>query len=153
MKDYYAILGILFPSTAEEINLAYRQMAKKWHPDLNPGQDVTEKMKDINEAAEILRDSIKKQRYDAEYAFAFRKDFDTPTEETRYENKYYEPKDETLRNDINTARKNAEEYVKEFMSALRSSGKNAAKGAWEEMKPWIIVAIVFGLLTTICTRI
>lgn len=153
MKDYYSILGISFPSSPDEINNAYRQMAKKWHPDLNPGRDVTDMMKDINEAAEILRDPLKKQRYDAEYVFAFKQEEETTHEEKpRYENNKYEPKDETLREDIKTARKNAEEYVKEFMDALRSSGKQAAKGAWEEMKPWVIVAIVFGLLTVICTR-
>lgn len=153
MKDYYSILGISFPSSQDEINNAYRQMAKKWHPDLNPGRDVTDMMEDINEAAEILRDPIKKQRYDAEYAFAFKQGKETYQEAPRYENKQYEPTDETLREDIKTARKNAEEYVKEFMDALRSSGKQAAKGAWEEMRPWVIVAIVFGFLTVICTRV
>ena len=153
MKDYYSILGISFPSSQDEINNAYRQMAKKWHPDLNQGRDVTDMMKDINEAAEILRDPIKKQRYDAEYAFAFKQEKETYQEAPRYENKQYEPQNETLREDIKTARKNAEEYVKEFMDALRSSGKQAAKGAWEEMRPWVIVAIVFGFLTVICTRV
>ena len=152
MKDYYSILGIDFPSSQEEIIFAYRMMAKKWHPDLNPGRDVTDKMKDINEAAEILRDPIKKQRYDIEYVTAFGKEEQAFNKEWKYENTSYEPKDETLRNDINTARKNAEEYVKEFMASLRSSSKQAVKGAWEEMLPWIIIAIVFGLLTTICTK-
>ena len=152
MKDYYSLLGIAFPSSLDEINNAYRQMAKRWHPDLNPGKDVSEMMKDINEAAEILRDPVKKKRYDVEYIVAFGENREQKKEDTRYENSTYEPKDENLRNDINTAKKNADEYVKEFMSSFRSSTKKAAKGAWEEMRAWVIVAIISGLLATICTR-
>ena len=63
-KDYYAILGISRYSTADEIRTAYRTLSKKWHPDLNPGQDVSQKMQDINEAYAILKDSVKKGRYD-----------------------------------------------------------------------------------------
>ena len=53
-KDYYRILGISYPSSPGEINNAYREMAKKWHPDLNPGKDVTGRMMDINEAADFF---------------------------------------------------------------------------------------------------
>lgn len=48
--DYYKILEIAFPSTAEEIKKAYRQQSLKWHPDKNPGVDTTQRMLDINAA-------------------------------------------------------------------------------------------------------
>lgn len=61
-KDYYTILGIPRTATAKEIKSAYRQLAKKYHPDINPQH--ADKFKDINEAFEVLGDEAKRQRYD-----------------------------------------------------------------------------------------
>lgn len=58
--DYYKILEIAFPSTAEEIKKVYRQQSLKWHPDKNPGVDTTQRMLDINAAFYLLKDPIKK---------------------------------------------------------------------------------------------
>ena len=55
-KDYYQILGIPLTSSRQDIKNAYRQLSLKWHPDKNPGIDVTEIMQDINEAYKILYD-------------------------------------------------------------------------------------------------
>lgn len=60
-KDYYKILGISRQASAQEIKSAYRTMSKKWHPDINPGMDVTSIMQDINEAYAILKDENKKK--------------------------------------------------------------------------------------------
>lgn len=146
-KNYYAILGISYPSTPDEINRAYKVMAKKWHPDLHPNEDVTEQMKEVNESAEILRDPIKKARYDREYQAAF----GTESKRTWKENPEYDVKDENLKNDINVARKNAEEFVKEFFSELKETSKDAAKGAWKFAKPLIIVFIVVFICAQFCT--
>lgn len=55
MKNYYAILGIKDGASLQEINKAYKERAKKWHPDFHPGDpECLEKIKDINEAYEIL---------------------------------------------------------------------------------------------------
>lgn len=64
-KDYYAILGVSRSATQAEIKQAYRRLARKYHPDLNPGDKSAEdKFKQINEAYEILADSDKRQKYD-----------------------------------------------------------------------------------------
>ncbi len=64
-KDYYTILGVSKTATPEEIKRAYRKLARKYHPDLNPGdKDAEAKFKDINEANEVLSDPEKRPKYD-----------------------------------------------------------------------------------------
>ena len=64
-KDYYKTLGVSNNATEEEIKTAYRTLAKKYHPDLNPGDaKALEKMKECNEAYEVLSDKDKRAKYD-----------------------------------------------------------------------------------------
>ena len=64
-KDYYATLGVSRTATPEEIKRAYRKVARKCHPDLNPGDKTAEaKFKDLNEANQVLSDSDKREKYD-----------------------------------------------------------------------------------------
>jgi DnaJ-class molecular chaperone len=64
-KDYYQILGVPRTATDDDIRKEYRSLARKHHPDLNPGKKSAEdKFKEINEAYEVLSDSEKRQRYD-----------------------------------------------------------------------------------------
>ncbi|HEY9075118.1 MAG TPA: J domain-containing protein [Anaerolineaceae bacterium] len=64
-KDYYKILGVERSANSDEIKRAYRNLAKKYHPDRNPGnRQAEEKFKEINEAYEVLSDTEKRGRYD-----------------------------------------------------------------------------------------
>ena len=64
-KDYYATLGVTKASTEKEIKQAFRKLARKFHPDVNPGDKAAEsKFKEINEAYEVLGDPAKRKKYD-----------------------------------------------------------------------------------------
>lgn len=64
-KDYYKLLGVERTTATEEIAKAYKKLARKFHPDLNPGDSkAEEKFKEINEAYEVLKDPEKRKMYD-----------------------------------------------------------------------------------------
>lgn len=64
-RDYYALLGVNKNASADDIKKAYRRLARKYHPDLNPGDKTAEsKFKEITEANEVLSDPEKRSQYD-----------------------------------------------------------------------------------------
>jgi len=64
-KDYYKVLGVEKGADKEEIKKAYKKLAKKYHPDLNPNnKDAEQKFKEINEAVSVLSDDQKRSQYD-----------------------------------------------------------------------------------------
>jgi curved DNA-binding protein len=64
-RDYYALLGVNKNASADDIKKAYRRLARKYHPDLNPGDKTAEaKFKEITEANEVLSDTDKRSQYD-----------------------------------------------------------------------------------------
>lgn len=71
-KNYYQTLGLPEGASADEVRKAFRRLARKYHPDVNPGDKEAEaKFKEINEAHEVLRDPKKRQEYDAFRSGAF----------------------------------------------------------------------------------
>ncbi|MCE2543666.1 MAG: DnaJ domain-containing protein [Acidobacteria bacterium] len=64
-KDYYSVLGVPRGATADDIKAAYRKLARKWHPDVNPDDKAAEKrFKEINEANEVLGNAETRRKYD-----------------------------------------------------------------------------------------
>jgi curved DNA-binding protein len=64
-KDYYSTLGVAKTATEKELKQAFRRLARKFHPDVNPGDKTAEsKFKEINEAYEVLGDPAKRRKYD-----------------------------------------------------------------------------------------
>ena len=64
-KDYYQTLGVDKTASAADIKKSYRKLARKYHPDMNPGNKASEeKFKEINEAYEVLSDAEKREKYD-----------------------------------------------------------------------------------------
>src|SRR5881296_100063 len=64
-KDYYSTLGVAKTATEKEIKTAFRKLARKHHPDVNPGDKAAEsRFKELNEAYEVLGDPVKRKKYD-----------------------------------------------------------------------------------------
>lgn len=64
-RDYYEVLGIHRTATQEEIQKAFRKLAREYHPDINKTKGAEDRFKEINEANEVLSDPEKRKRYDA----------------------------------------------------------------------------------------
>lgn len=63
-KDYYKVMGLSREASPKDIKLAYRRLARKYHPDLNKDKDAEEKFKELGEAYEALKDPEKRRVYD-----------------------------------------------------------------------------------------
>lgn len=63
-KDYYGILGVERGASDDEIRRSYRKLARKYHPDVSKESDAEARMRDVNEAYDVLRDQEKRQAYD-----------------------------------------------------------------------------------------
>ena len=78
-KDYYAILGVADDAETAEIKTAYRKLARKYHPDLNPEADAEARFKEVAEAWEVLKDPERRAEYDELRRYGGRRhDFEPP---------------------------------------------------------------------------
>lgn len=147
-KDYYSVLGVDINSTFDEIKLAYRQQSRKWHPDRNVGVNTTQQMQDINEAYEILKDEVKRQKYNEFYIIfkEFNKtsstDADTSTtDKSSYDNNYREYRfdDLELENWIKEAREKASKLAVQLKSDTVGSLKSGVKEAGKTISNFVII--------------
>ena len=74
--NHYLTLSVTTSATPDEIRRAYRVLARRYHPDVNPGKSSEDKFKAIASAYEVLNDPEKRTRYDAEYQMSFRNNVD-----------------------------------------------------------------------------
>ena len=154
--DYYKILEASPEASAAEIKKAYRKQALLWHPDKHPHEDVTDRMRDINEAYAILKDPEKRKRYDAAYGrFKAEMSNRSAVSGARCSNysHSYDTGDEQLDNDIANARAYAQALVDKFFEELRRNSQIAAHGAWDKSKAYIVVGIlwlIIGLMVKSC---
>jgi DnaJ-class molecular chaperone len=143
-QDYYAILNLHFSASHEEIKKAYRQLAKKWHPDINPSESANSKMQEIVEAYLVLSDPEARSHYDIihEQLYRAKKQSSTKEEEKYYSEKYgtsssarnenqYKsstiPVDPILDNWIGNARKQAKEFIIQSIKDTKGITANGCK--------------------------
>lgn len=122
-QSYYEILGISQAATAEEIKKAYRQMARVWHPDVNKEEEAESRFKMINEANQVLNDSMKRKRYDAGLKF----ERDSKIAESKSKKSFY--RDFSLEDKWG------------YRSPL-TCGRITAKGYWSKPGKFTITSIV-----------
>jgi len=69
-NDYYEVMGLADTANGDEIEKAYRRLARRWHPDVNKVPEAEAKFKEISEAHEVLSDPVKKRKFDLSKGFA-----------------------------------------------------------------------------------
>ncbi|MGM0428457.1 MAG: DnaJ C-terminal domain-containing protein [Thermodesulfobacteriota bacterium] len=133
-KDYYKTLGVSRDAGQDEIQQAYRKLARKYHPDLNKAADAEQKFKDLNEAYEVLKDPEKRQKYDQLGArWKEGQDFRPPPgwEDTRFQ---YGPRPGT---GTEGAFWGSDEIFSDFFSTLFGGGFQRAQGGAEGRGPFV----------------
>ena len=121
MEDYYKILGLNTSATGDEIRRAYRILARRYHPDVNPGKKSEDKFKSISEAYKILSDKAKKMKYDSDFqasvhSGSFR---DRQNKKFRAQSRYYQ------------AQRDLKEKAKKMEKEVGDSASKIARGAKE----------------------
>ena len=153
--DYYKILEIEKNATQQEIKIAFRTQAIKWHPDKNPNIDVNEKMQLINEAYLILKDEEARRHYDIEYT-KFHNFYNTRKKENsesefgkKEKQKVYEEyrfSDETLKKWMQNAKNQAIDLAKKTIKEMGELNVKATKEAGSKMIETFISYSLAGLL-------
>ncbi len=151
-KDYYKILDIPFESDVDIIKAAFKNQAKKFHPDKNKGVDTTKIMQDINEAYLILKDPEARNLYNNEYKRF--KLYETDLENKRHNknkpnsdsNSQYVFNDELLKKWMNNARIQAESLVNQTFENFRIGTNAAINEMIERTIGFVIVGVIFSII-------
>ncbi len=143
LPDYYKVFGLSKTATKEKIKRRYRELAKKYHPDVNHSPDATAKMQEIQEAYYILSDDEARSRYDIQYDRIYRNkkgEFNSFNTYNQTEQKGYEFDDPILEKWILNAKRQAIKFVKNF---YRDTKGIAASGCSYYFKTLGICILVF----------
>lgn len=132
MKDYYKILSVEKTATPEELKKAFRKLAKKFHPDVNPDNPkIEEVFKEINEAYGVLSDETKKAEYDRRM-FGYSEDTtENSTEGKTFSKASYKKKENMSARDFTNTSTAFEDY---FGFNPKGTSHNLNKGN-EKVKP------------------
>jgi len=82
-QNYYEILGVSKDASDEQIQRAYRKLARKYHPDVSKDKDADKKFKELSEAREVLKDPEKRKLYDT-YGANWQQEKERPRSQHRY---------------------------------------------------------------------
>lgn len=173
-KDYYKILEIQQTASLEEIKIAFKKQAVKWHPDRNLDTDTTKKMQEINEAYLILKDKEARERYDREYlrykeftsqkskSYSQEKQSQSNSQsankqkEEKAEKPNYEFDDEILKNWMRNAKRQAVDLAKQTIREVGELSVTATKAAGSKMLEmflgYFVVGIIFLLIFKACSN-
>lgn len=146
-KDYYSILRLDVNASEDEIKVAFKTQALRWHPDKNKGINTTAKMQEINEAYLILKDKEARERYDIQYRLFKQKVSSTHNPENSYvpnNDVNFESTDEVLKKWMDNAQKQSVSLAQQLIIELRATGKRALVGAGESFVSAIKWQLVLG---------
>ena len=119
MKDYYKILGINNDADYQTIKSAYRNLIKKYHPDVNKSEDASEKFIEIHEAFSILRDKVKRDAFDQVYHRYYNNDDVNSVNQEDIDEDF----EEWINDDVNSV--NQEDIDEDFEEWISDSLKQA----------------------------
>jgi hypothetical protein len=131
MIDFYELLGISMDSTKQEIKTAYREMVKKYHPDVNKSEDSNKIIRSLNEAKEVLLDDEK------------RKEYDKLLNDIKYSKQFSKEKDETYTAKTEEYKENySENYVTKWQFFINYISNGIDK-VWLKILKVLLVIINF----------
>lgn len=131
MIDFYELLGISMDSTKQEIKNAYREMVKKYHPDINKSEDANKIIRSLNEAKEVLLDDEK------------RKEYDKLLNDIKYSKQFSKEKDETYTAKTEEYKENySENYVTKWQFFINYISNGIDK-VWLKILKVLLVIINF----------
>lgn len=151
MKNHYQTLGIKRDASSDDIKMAYRKFAQKFHPDKNNGDKFfEERFKEIQEAYEILSDLYEKGKYDTNYDYFFNGQQKTNQTYTRKEEHKYEPPKpdpEKVRQEKEASEKREKERAeKERVANIKKNAELQFEDkAWIFIGNWFIIPGAVGL--------
>lgn len=131
MKNHYKTLGITSSASIEEIRRAYRTLARRYHPDVNPGKATEERFRDIAEAYRVLNDSQLRARYDLELEISKRSQMSAAFRAYQEQAAYRE----------RTSRTNAEaSYTQTSRRPSTTASQKKQRGTTSTLRAWSILA-------------
>lgn len=141
--DYYSILLVSPCATQDQIKKAYRDLARRFHPDINNSGDANEKMQEINEAYLVLSDVETRKLYDRE----FLKFHAWMTRDPQYKDRAeYKFSDEELKERVEKASEKARSLGRQVLHDSKELLSVAGATAAKELVFWGIVALVFFII-------